>query len=62
MAKFSFDVVLTNGACIHVSASGAASYPDCLSQLRAEAVEGLRQAVAHVLAAADVEGEDAAQA
>lgn len=58
MARYRATITLADGSHIDVKASGATTYPDALSQLKHEVVDGLKEAVAYVLAAQAVEAED----
>lgn len=43
MARYVASIIFADGDQLQTSASGAASYPDALHQLRVEAVQGLRE-------------------
>lgn len=45
MARFEIDAEFPDGERIIVRAVGASNYPDALAQLRAEATNGLKEAV-----------------
>lgn len=59
MARVTLSYYFADGEAIHATASGKRSYPDAIAELRAQAVKGLREALADVMAAqaAPVEGE-----
>lgn len=58
MAWYRARITTTSGAFIEVKASGATTYPDALSQIKHEVVDGVKECVAYVLAAEAVEAED----
>lgn len=59
MARVTVSYTFADGEQIFVTVTGKRSYPDAIAELRAQAVKGLREALAHVMAAqaAPVEGE-----
>lgn len=58
MARYEIDFTFADGEQIVVRAVGATNYPDALAQLRAEAVEGLKQSITYILAIESVETAD----
>lgn len=51
MAEVMISYIFADGEQIHVTASGKRSYPDAIAELRAQAVKGLKDALADVMAA-----------
>ena len=59
MADVTISYMFADGEAIHITVTGKRSYPDAIAELRAQAVKGLREALAHVMEAqaAPAEGE-----
>lgn len=55
MARVTVTYEFADGERIHVTATGKASYPDVIAELRAQAVHGMRDALAEMRARVDAE-------